>query len=404
MRALVDQLQGSDARPVVAYFFFKDDDDQLRSYEDALSSMIYQLFVQELGLIKHARDLYQQYGHGIRYQTKEMWTILQAAATETHREFICVLDAADECAPAGRRQLVSDLAVAFECRTRTATVKLKFVVTSRPYQDENHPYTNLIASNTTRHLAGENARVQSDIQSIIRFKAEELAKKHRLTQNTLYILIEAISSQNLHTRSFMAVRMAFELLDSHDLMREGAEEDIIRAILADIPQTLGDQFDKMLNKSPNKEHARRLFCVILAARKTLKIPELKVLYALTHPRDPAAEPLQSYDDLHLPANDDEFKRLIQAQCGLFITFVRSSVHLFHQTAREYLMASLDTTGTDLPDGKLMSTTSGLVSGQMKNQQRTWKGCITKADANLVMLTACTDLFNFKMPRSWVLHM
>lgn len=72
MRTLIDQLQSSEDRPVVAYFFFKDDDDQLRSYEDALCSVIYQLFAQERETIKYARELYKQYGHGIRYQTKEL--------------------------------------------------------------------------------------------------------------------------------------------------------------------------------------------------------------------------------------------------------------------------------------------------------------------------------------------
>jgi hypothetical protein len=404
MRSFVDRLQDSSARPIVAYFFFKDDDDQLRSYEDALSSMVYQLFVQDRGLIKHARDLYKQYGHGIRYQTKELWSFLLAAAADTHRELVCVLDAVDECAPAGRRQIVSDLAVAFKSGVKSTSTKLKFVVTSRPYQDENHPYTDLVGSNTIRHLAGEDAKVQSDVQSIIRFKAAELAKKYRLTEKTMDVLVEAISSQNLQTRSFMAVRMAFDLLDSHELMYEGVEEDIIRAVLADIPHTLGDQFDKMLDRSSNKEHARRLFCVILAARKTLKISELKVFYAMTQPRDAATGPPQSYDDLQLPADDDEFKRLIRARCGLFITFVRSSVHLFHQTAREYLMASLDTTSNDLSDVEPLPTTSGLRAGREKEQQRTWKGCITKADANFVILTACVDLLNFKIPKSWVLGM
>ncbi|OAG01554.1 uncharacterized protein CC84DRAFT_1074976, partial [Paraphaeosphaeria sporulosa] len=402
MRTLVDKLQHCDGQPVVGYFFFKDDDDQLRSYEDALSSIIYQVFVQERSLIKHARDLYKQYGHGIRYQTEKLWPILQAAATDTHRELICILDAVDECAPAGRRQLVSDLADAFKSGVESSSTKLKFVVTSRPYQDENHPYTDLITSKTIRHLAGEYARVQSDVQSIIRFKAEELAKKHRLAQNTLEILVEAISNQNLQTRSFMAVRMTFELLDSHELMQESAEKDMIHAILADIPQTLGDQFDKMLDRSRNREHARRLFCVILASRKTLKISELKVLYVLTQPRDPATKAPQSYEDLQLPADDEEFKRLVRAQCGLFITFVKNSVHLFHQTAREHLMASLDNTNTVVPMNEIMSTTSSSIAGREKGRQRTWRGCITKAGANLVMLIACTDLLNFNISRSWVL--
>jgi hypothetical protein len=143
---------------------------------------------------------------------------------------------------------------------------MKFVVTSRPYQDENHPYTDLVASKTVRHLPGEDSKVQSDVRSIIRFRAEELAKKYRLTRKTVGVLVEAISSQNLQTRSFLAIRMAFDLLDSHELMHEGTEEDIIRVVLADIPQNLGDQFDKILDRSPDKEHARRLFCVIHPSR------------------------------------------------------------------------------------------------------------------------------------------
>lgn len=298
---------------------------------------------------------------------------------------------------------MSDLSAAFGPEAQSPNSKLKFVVTSRPYQDKNHPYTDLTISNRIRHLAGEDARVQSDIQSVISFKAEELASKYQLGQETMHILIETVSSQNRQTRSFMAVRMAFELLDSHELMQERAGEDIIRAILEDIPQTLGDQFDKMLDKTTDREHARRLFCVILASRKTLKIPELKVLYALTRPRDPVTEPPKSYTDLRLPADDEGFKSLIRAQCGLFITFVRSSIHLFHQTAREYLMAQFDTTTTDFSDGRHTSTSFDAIVGEKPTAQQTWRGCITEADANFIMLTACMDLFRFDFSRSWVFN-
>ncbi|KAJ4291841.1 hypothetical protein N0V90_009737 [Kalmusia sp. IMI 367209] len=297
MRTFVDRLQESDDRSLVAYFFFKDDDDQLRSYDDALSSIIYQLFVQERGLIKPARSLYQRYG-------------------------------------------------------------LKFVVTSRPYQDQNHPYADLVVSDTIRHLAGENAKVQADIQTVIRFKAEELAKKRQLSQSTLDILVDSISSQNMQTRSFLAVRMAFELLDSHNMMHKGAGERTI--------------------------------------------PELKVLYALTQPANSAVGPPQSYDDLELPTDDEEFKQLIRARCGLFITFVRNSVHLFHQTAREHLMANLDTTAHSSLDGTLVPSTLALHTPDKSIQQFSWRGCITEADANLVMLTICLDLFCFKISKSWVL--
>ncbi|TDZ60849.1 Ankyrin repeat and SOCS box protein 2 [Colletotrichum trifolii] len=47
MRTLVDNLQASSKSPLVAYFFFKDDDDRLRSYQEALSSLVHQLLVQD---------------------------------------------------------------------------------------------------------------------------------------------------------------------------------------------------------------------------------------------------------------------------------------------------------------------------------------------------------------------
>lgn len=402
MRTFVDSLEISSDRPIVAYFFFKDDDDQLRSYEDALSSILYQLFIQERGLVQYAKEPYKRYGHGIRYQSKEMWNILLESAARAQRDLICVIDAVDECAPAGRRQLVSDLVETSKMGSRSASTRLKFVVTSRPYQDENHPYADLKPSDIVRHLAGENAKVQADIQAVISFKAEDLAKKYCLSHSTLDVLIKKISSQNLQTRSFLAVRLAFELLDSHRLMEKGAEEETIHAILADIPTSLGDQYDAMLNKTPDKEHARRLFCVILAARKTLKIPEFKILYALTRTTDGAAKAPQSYDDLEVPADDEEFKQLVRARCGLFITFVRSSVHLFHQTAREFLMPRINaTSGTSL-GVELALVTAEQPMFTNSNQRHSWKGRITEADANFVMLTVCLDLINFRIPRSWVL--
>ena len=403
MRSFIDSLDGSRDRPVVAYFFFKDDDDQLRSYEDALSCIVYQLLIQDRSLVKHAREPYEKYGHGIRYQSKEMWNILLASAAEAQRDLVCVFDAVDECAPGGRRQLVSDLLAASQMGSQSASSKLKIVVTSRPYQDENHPYTNLESSDIIRHLAGENSKVQADIQAVIHFKAEQLAEKYQLSQSTLDVLIQVVSNQNIKTRSFLAVRMAFELLESHTLMYNGATEDTIRKILADIPQSLGDQFDAMLNRSPNKEHARRLFCVILASRKTLKIPELKVLYALTDPRYDQDGGSSSPDDLEIPNDDEEFKQLIRAQCGLFVTFVRSSIHLFHQTAREYLMAPGEDTEDPLSDNSSLSPKA--VQHEFGNQSHghSWRGSITENEANLVVLKVCLELICSPTPKSWVLE-
>lgn len=393
MRTLADQLLRLGNASLVAYFFFKDDDDRLRSYDEALSGLIYQLLVQDKKLVNSVRKFYQQHGHGINHNTKAMWEVLSEIAVNAQKDVFCLLDAVDECEAIGRRRLVEDLQSFFKDPVN-ANSRLKFIASSRPYQDESHQYDNLFAPLTgnIRHLVGEDAKFQSDIRQVICSKAEELARKRQLNHSIQELLVERISAQNLHTRSFLAIRMAFELLDSHRRMHKGAGERTIGIILADIPRSLSEQFDKMLSKSLDQQHARRLFCVILAARRTIKIEEFKVIYSLTEPTDPRFRPPRSYDDLELPPDDEEFKQLVRSRCGLFITFVGNSVYLFHQTAREHLLARTESSATDplgyppLPQPASLTMSGGSV----------WKDSITSADANLVCAAVCLDLLNFSV--------
>ncbi|WQF87982.1 Putative P-loop containing nucleoside triphosphate hydrolase, NWD NACHT-NTPase [Colletotrichum destructivum] len=401
MRTFIDKLQAYDEPPLIAYFFFKDDDDRLRSYDDALSCLIYQLLVQEPGLVQHAKRPYREFGDGIRHHTREMWHIIREIASHVKRDIFCILDAVDECTAPHRKKLVTDLTSAFQDILQS-TSRLKIVASSRPYHDENHPYAGLCASNkNVRHLAGEDAQVQTDIRKVIRFKTQELARKRGLEQGIQEMLVVKLFEQNVHTRSFLAVQMAFELLDSHNRMQRGAGKRTISIFLADIPKQLGDQFDEMLRRSLDREHAWRLFCAILAARRTLKIPEFKVIYTLTQPTSSTVGPANSYDELELPTDDEEFKRLIRSRCGLFITFVGDSVHLFHQTAREHLMEKTAVSGKTS-----YAEPARIWEGQTHHPNTkhgpSWKGSISKADANLVCATVCLDILTFTVSQTWVL--
>ncbi|EFQ29577.1 uncharacterized protein GLRG_04721 [Colletotrichum graminicola M1.001] len=111
-----------------------------------------------------------------------MWQIIINIASQSKRAIFCVLDATNECAAPDRKQLVADLADAFQNKVQP-TSRLRFVVSSRHYQDENHPYADLVASSSIHHLASENARVKSDIRKVIRFKVKELAQKRQLNQS-----------------------------------------------------------------------------------------------------------------------------------------------------------------------------------------------------------------------------
>ncbi|KAF6811174.1 ankyrin repeat-containing protein [Colletotrichum sojae] len=400
MRTLIDSLKESKEPPLIAYFFFKDDDDGLRSYDEAMVALIHQLLAQEPGLVQHAREQYREHGDAIKHQAKAMWKILQTMASKTKRDVVCVFDAVDECTPTGTRQLMADLADVFQ-DTASPTSRLRCVVSSRPYQDEEDPYAGLVASCNVRHLVGENARVQADIRKVIRVKARELAEKRQLDQRIQDMLVERLCAQNVHTRSFLAVHVAFDLLDSHHLMQGEAEAEghAISAILAEIPHQLSDQFDEMLRRSTNKEHAWKMFCVILAARRTLKISEFKVIYSLTQPTSVL---VQSFHELELPSDDEEFKKLVRSRCGLFITFGKNSVHLFHQTAREHLMAKVEGSGTT-PTAESAQTSDDGGEIAVPKLESSWRGSISSAKANLVLATVCLDLITIPVSRTWVLE-
>lgn len=379
MRTLADQLVESDGSPLVAYFFFKDDDSYLSSYSGALSSLVHQLLVQDQGLLPHVRKLCEKTGFSVKHNTKLMWDALAQIICNSQRDIYCLFDALDECKSTERPQLIADMKN-FLQTLHSVDSRFKFVVSSRPYQDEDHPYDSLIAveAKSILHLAGESAEVQPDIRRVICFKAEELAKERKLDPDIREMLISELSSHNRHTRSFLAVQVAFELLRSHRRMHSQAGRRTINMVLDDIPHRLDKQFDEMLNRSLDREHAMRLFCVILAARRTIELEEFKVIYCVTESSNPKYRPT-SYDDLEIPIDDGEFKQLVRARCGLFITFVKNSVHLFHQTAREHLL------------GRFVTTPATAVDST------SWKNSVSLEQANLALAAVCLDILSFMVP-------
>ncbi|KAF4840026.1 Vegetative incompatibility protein HET-E-1 [Colletotrichum siamense] len=397
MRTLIDTLQTANEASLMSYFFFKDDDDSLRGYGDALSTVVYQLLSQDHTLVQHARGPHKEHGDAIKHRTEVMWQIISRIAAEAERDVYCIFDAVDECAGEGRERFLANLARLFGNSLPTPS-RLKVVISSRPWEEENRLFTELLGSPRISHLVGENATVQSDIRTVIRLQVKEIAQEKQLDENTEALLLERLIRKNVRTRSFLAIRMAFEMLRSAVRMNREATEEVIDEIIAGVPQQLGDQFNNMLNHTPDKEHAWRLLCVILVARRTIKIPEFKVIYALTQRSCSNLGLAKSYDELDLTANDEEFKSMVRARCGLFITFGKNSVYLFHQTAREFLMTTEGMAVAPLFD-RLAQNPGSLDA----NEVASWKGCISKEDANLVCATVCLDILNMDISRQRILE-
>jgi hypothetical protein len=97
-----------------------------------------------------------------------------------------------------------------------------------------------------------------------------------------------------------------------------------------LPQGIYDAYEKILNKSLDRERCKRLLHLVLGAKRPLFLSEMSVALAFTGQ--------QSCDDMAnkiIPEN--RIQGVIRDLCGLFVIVVDKRIYLLHQTAREFLV-------------------------------------------------------------------
>ncbi len=108
-RYLVDDVLMSTNTRTTCYFFFKDDFDDQRRLESALSCILHQLFLQRPALLSDMiLDEFEKGGEELLASFHSLWTILiGVTSSQGSGETVCVLDALDECEERGRSQLAA---------------------------------------------------------------------------------------------------------------------------------------------------------------------------------------------------------------------------------------------------------------------------------------------------------
>ncbi|KAF7176013.1 hypothetical protein CNMCM7691_001188 [Aspergillus felis] len=164
-RALVDErrLSTNISTSTVCYFFFKDGDEH------------------RIGLIGHALPSHKNYGKSLAQNFSELWQILMDSANSLDTgEIVCVLDALDECSKDGRKQLINKLKEFYyrPSRTTNPLSKLKFLITSRPYDDLEESFKGV--SDTTVYLRFDgdekSAQISKEVNLVIDAKVDEIAR------------------------------------------------------------------------------------------------------------------------------------------------------------------------------------------------------------------------------------
>ncbi|KAG9740101.1 hypothetical protein KCU78_g18187, partial [Aureobasidium melanogenum] len=118
-----------------------------------------------------------------------LWRILLAATSDAAaRNTTCVLDALDECRDRDRGDLIAKLGRFHEDAASQGPHQswLKFIVTSRPYDDIQREFEQIPASLPAIRLRGEqeNDRILAESNLVIKVRMVQLAKELGLRETT----------------------------------------------------------------------------------------------------------------------------------------------------------------------------------------------------------------------------
>ena len=314
--------------PTLCYFFFKDGDVERMDSAKALCAFLHQLFMQQPHLYQHAKEDFKNKNEKFLTDFDALWNIfLKAVKDPSGREIICVLDALDECQEHSRKSLTAKLIQLYNPHGSTKSRKpiLKFLVTSRPDYNIIRNFQDLTKVRSEVRLRGEeeSEQISREIDLVIGCKVEELGSQMELSESDKSNLRENLS----HTphRTYLWLYLTLDAIGK----RLELTKDEISVIAKTIPQDVDEAYTDILDKSPDRERARRLLHIFLAANRPLTLQEANVAMVVK-------ERYKFYKDLDIWRPDVSQDR-IKNICGLFLSVVDSKVYLIHQTAREFLV-------------------------------------------------------------------
>jgi hypothetical protein len=342
-----------------AYFFFKDGLEDQVSATKALSALLHQILSQKKTLIKHALPAYRENGQRLPELLDVLWKVLIAICSDPDAgEVCCLLDALDECKDVEKRRLI-DLLNSYYRYTSSApqdsSTRLKFLVTSRPYHDIYHGFQNVL------HLSGvdESETIKTEIDSVIGLRVQEFSVKlHLKDEDHLEFEKALLSTEN---RTYLWLHLIFQDLEN----RVGLHRwKTLKPYLEQLPKSVADAYEKILNRCPDIAKTRRLLHLILGAKRPLNTGEMNIALNITgvkHCRELDLDPTEL------------FEKDLRYMSGLFLSIVDSKVYLIHQTAREFLVATQD-------------------ANDVKSLE-TWKHAFFVQETNRVLADICVTILN-----------
>ncbi|KAM6534930.1 hypothetical protein FALCPG4_004548 [Fusarium falciforme] len=371
-RYLVDDVLQGSSSSITCYFFFKDDFEDQRSAAGALCCLLRQLFKEKPALLQDSiLTQFGEDGDKLLDSFRDLWHILVSASRDHGSgQIVCVLDALDECEERDRRLLVETLND-FYLEKGTNT-RLKFLVTSRPYVNIERGFHGVQTQLPMIHLRGEDQseseKIAREIDLVVGARITQLCTKLQLAEPQERVMRREMLRKS--NRTYLWVYLVFEVLENCAGHSSAQIEEHIR----NIPATVDDAYEKILSRSPDKNKARKLLHMVLAAKRPLRLKEMA-----------AAMIIEKDHTLYSQLNIEPKERLhtwIRELCGLFVSIVDDRIYLLHQTAVEFLVDRVK-------DGE--SRHNPLKEGNIRSE---WKYSFPPESSNLILGSVCAQLLLF----------
>ena len=315
----------------VCYFFFKDDSEESKSVTNAVSSLLHQLFAQKKDLLRHALPAHKTNGEKMKDLFDVLWEIFKTAVTDPDAgQIIVILDALDECAEFHRFQFISKIASLFPNSIDQGRRHLKLIATSRPHTSIGDQLWHDQVDIPSIHLMGEGEAemdaIKIEIDLVIREKVRmfrELRQYRGIYDEVHETILERLLA--VDNRTYLWVALVFPELEKC----AGTSVNKLYNVIQNLPTTVDEAYHRILSRSTNKEHAKKLLNIVLAAVRPLMLDEMNIALAIE-------EDNQHLDDIDLePAIT--FRTTVRELCGLFVSIRDDRIYLIHQTAKEFLV-------------------------------------------------------------------
>ena len=354
----------------ISYFFFKDQvQNRLRQ---ALCALLHQLFSFMPSLISHALPTFRLDGPQMTENTETLWGILSAITQDSRMSsLIIVLDALDECKESDFLELTRKLKRQWTTPGDHSN-SVRWLLTSRPYEQITSKFQAFVGDFPRIRIPGEqeSKQIGREVQHVIEYRTDQIAQEFSLKKEVVDHLKSRLLEKSRFSRTYLWTYLVFhELEKGFKKTKKG-----VNKYIDELPKTVDAAYEKILDKSTDREKARRVLSILIAAERPLFLKELNVAANIeTSPRT------KCFEDIDLEPEED-FISTLGSWCGLLVSLYGDRIYFLHQTVREFLIQDpAAPTCLTIPDRSL-----------------SWARSISLVQANRMVSDICTTYLELEM--------